>query len=366
VYAILALSGPVAAAGNGQAQGLQAAAKAVNAQGGIRGRKVEVTSVDDGADAQKAVTLLQQRLESGTKPDMVWAGSSSNETLAICPILAQNKILGMAETGSSSITPKLCPTEFQVSVLPAPCELASAQALAAKGYKKVAVILGNDALGQAQEAAVKQEFPKAGLTITDIETVDPTSTNVTPQLQKLGSSHPDVLYADGQGAINGFILKGRTQLRWTTPFFGGYGTAVAPLDSMTSPPDLQGVALLSLAIGVKGSLTDSTKVQSAITAIKAQAGSKLVLPFLLYAWAWDSLFVIKEAAAQANSTDVTAMSAKMETWGSTGAPAGAEWISFQNWAFTPDSHFNTNPQQSDFELARAGALDDNGLLSAGS
>jgi branched-chain amino acid transport system substrate-binding protein len=358
VFAVLALSGPVAAAGAGEEAGLKAAAAVINARGGILGRKVQVQAVDDAADPQKAATALQQQLNS-SKPDMVFPGSSSDETVAMCPLLAQNDIIGLAETGSAKITPQFCPTEFQVSVPEVNQEAAAAKFIAQMGYKRVGVIVGDDELGQSINAGIKQVFPQAGLTITKIETVDPTATNVVPQLQQLRASNPQVIYRDGQGTVNGFILKARAQLGWNIPFVGGPGMAVTPLPAIATPAQLKGVTLVSFKIGVQDSLTRSAPVQAAIKQIKSIVGPKIELPFLLYAWAYDSLFVVQKAAEQTHSTSTAVLEKKLETWGQT-KPSGG-WISFKTWAYTPQSHYNPAPI-GDFALAQPSAFDSDGLL----
>src|SRR5438105_15725942 len=64
-----ALEGPAAALGLGMREGILAAFHEVNAAGGVKGRRLELVSRDDGYEAEKAVAHTNQLL----KVDQVFA-----------------------------------------------------------------------------------------------------------------------------------------------------------------------------------------------------------------------------------------------------------------------------------------------------
>src|SRR5579859_1372832 len=67
VLDIAAQSGILAEVGKDQEYGVKAAVAAVNAAGGVNGKPVTVTYVDDGSTGTQAVSVLAQALSSGSR-----------------------------------------------------------------------------------------------------------------------------------------------------------------------------------------------------------------------------------------------------------------------------------------------------------
>jgi branched-chain amino acid transport system substrate-binding protein len=58
-----ALEGPAAALGQGMKLGLEAAFTEINKAGGVKGRKLELKSVDDGYEPSKSIEVVKKLLE---------------------------------------------------------------------------------------------------------------------------------------------------------------------------------------------------------------------------------------------------------------------------------------------------------------
>ena len=58
-----ALEGPASALGQGMKLGLEAAFAEINKAGGIKGRKLELKSVDDGYEPSKSIEVVKKLLE---------------------------------------------------------------------------------------------------------------------------------------------------------------------------------------------------------------------------------------------------------------------------------------------------------------
>src|SRR4030088_2863371 len=58
-----ALEGPASALGQGMKMGLEAAFTEVNKAGGVKGRKLELKSVDDGYEPTKSIEAVKKLLE---------------------------------------------------------------------------------------------------------------------------------------------------------------------------------------------------------------------------------------------------------------------------------------------------------------
>jgi ABC-type branched-subunit amino acid transport system substrate-binding protein len=95
---VAALSGPAAALGQGMREGILAAFAEANAAGGVKGRKLELISEDDGYEPAKSVTAAKKLIDD----DKVFAlaGSVGTPTsAAVQPITTE---IGMPFIGALS------------------------------------------------------------------------------------------------------------------------------------------------------------------------------------------------------------------------------------------------------------------------
>src|SRR5690606_3666365 len=90
------------------------AADALNANGGINGRQVELVVVDTEADPTKANAAVT-RLVQQDKVELVVGPITSDESLATMPILTQANIPSMNGSGSE-ITPENSPYSFAMLI----------------------------------------------------------------------------------------------------------------------------------------------------------------------------------------------------------------------------------------------------------
>ncbi len=98
IGAVYVLSGDLAVYGKEYSNGLQLAAEEINNKGGINGRKVEIITEDDGADATKSVTAVN-KLINVDKVDYIFTAFSS-PSQATAPIAERSKIIYMSATVS--------------------------------------------------------------------------------------------------------------------------------------------------------------------------------------------------------------------------------------------------------------------------
>jgi branched-chain amino acid transport system substrate-binding protein len=362
VYASLSLSGPLAAIGTAERDGLVAAAEVLNRSGGIDGHEVVLDINDDGSDPTQAVSLLQRKMTGGDKPDLVWPGSTSNVTLALCPILMQQRVLALGITASTDISDlDRCGYNFVMGPTPADSQGAVAEQMAERGYRKVAVLLSNDAYGAAVQKAVEETFPRAGLEITGLENFAPDALDASPQLRKLRGTNPDVLFIEGQGAAIGKVLESRQQLGWTVPVVGGTGFGGSNVAALVGPDALRDVVMWQWAIGVTGEepIPDLFE-QTALPAIQRQAKGGMRVAANLYTGGYDALMVADAAARAARSTDSTAMRDALRRF-SENPPADPQWVMLSKYPYTAERNFS-GLLPGDFTLALPRRLDDKGQV----
>lgn len=187
----------------------KASVAAVNEEGGIDGRQIELTVIDDQADPTLAVTKLRELINSDARPDVVMNSGPSTVSEAITPILSQEKIVSFnigptAATGDPSVSP------YNFDLSPSvPDYLNSIMAeLKDRGYKKVSVLHGSSAYGELFGQLAGEYAAEAGFDVTGNEGYDVAALDMTPQIEKLKSGNPDVVVLDAYGAPLGYVLEG--------------------------------------------------------------------------------------------------------------------------------------------------------------
>jgi branched-chain amino acid transport system substrate-binding protein len=84
---LAALTGASSAPGVGFNRGVIYATEAINAAGGVKGRKVELITRDTQGDPTKAVNATQEMI-SQARVHAIWGPTNSGESLAVTPIMA--------------------------------------------------------------------------------------------------------------------------------------------------------------------------------------------------------------------------------------------------------------------------------------
>ena len=88
---LAALTGPSSAPGDRLQPRRVFAADAINAAGGVKGRKVEIVTRDTQGDPTKAVNATQEMI-SQLKVHAIWGPTNSGESLAVTAIMARAKM----------------------------------------------------------------------------------------------------------------------------------------------------------------------------------------------------------------------------------------------------------------------------------
>jgi branched-chain amino acid transport system substrate-binding protein len=333
------VSGPYGANGTAAADGLKAAADVLNAtQGGILGHKVKVEVLDNQGNPSTAATLLEQRLGSGPKPDMIEPGSISSEGVIEVPIANAAKILSIGTPNDQSLdNPAKYPYEFFMS----PSAMLPQQALMnyfkAHHYTTVGMIYSTDAfgasVGQATIAAAKQ----AGITL-DTVTYEDTGLNMTSELQKLQADHPQALYVQGFGAPPGIILQNLYALGWKIPVIGDQTAAATPVIAQNAGrPYEKGLLLQTLAVD-QYSANQPTVVKKYVSAMEKYGPIDSLL--VTTSFQYDSLMVVAQAAKQANSIATPDLVKALENLQQ---PAEPLWVTLSQYRYTASNHAPTAP-----------------------
>ncbi len=339
IVIVTGTTGPYAANATAAAQGMKAAANVLNkTQGGILGHKVEVQVLNDQGNPTTAATLLEQRVGTGAKPDMIEPGMISSEGVVEVPIAAAAKILSVGTPNDSSLNnPQKYPYEFFMSpsgILPQESLMSY---LKAHHDTKAAMIYSTDAYGASVGAAATQAAKQAGISL-ETATYQDTDLSMTSQLQKLQAGKPQVLYVQGFAGPPGIILQNLYTLGWKIPTIGDLTTAASPLIAANaSKPEEKGLLLQNLKIGVY-SKNQSAAVKNYIGAVEKFGPITGLLDTTSYQY--DSVMLVAQAAKQAKSIATPALAHALEHLQQ---PASPLWVTLSNYIFTATNHAPVAP-----------------------
>lgn len=315
----------------------KASVAAVNAEGGIDGRQIELTVVDDTADPTVAVTKLRELLNGENRPDVVMNSGPSTVAEAITPILSQEKVLSF-NIGPTATTgdPELSPYNFELSPSPADYVESFIPVMEEKGYKNVAVLHGSSSYGESFGKLAGDIAKDAGLTVTGNEGYDVASLDMTPQLESLKRGNPDVLVLDAYGAPLGYVLQGIEKLGWDVPIMGNNSVSATGLIA-TAPPE--GVLGTDQVKNLTMQVFKSTKFDAADervnTAVEQMAAAGDIKSSLILAYNYDAMFLYKAAVEKAGSLETEAVT---EALLDTEVQKSADTAMLQVYGFTKDSH----------------------------
>lgn len=188
-----ALTGPAAELGKRLQVGIQAHFAAVNAAGGISGRKLTLVSRDDGYEPEKSAVAVKALIEE----DKVFAliGSvGTPTTLAAIPAInaAAIPLIGPF-TGAQALREPLNRNVFHVRASYFDETERIVQHLSTVGITKIAVFYQNDSYGKAGLEGVTRALDKRKLKAVGNMTVERNSVDVTAALNELIKTSPEAV-----------------------------------------------------------------------------------------------------------------------------------------------------------------------------
>lgn len=226
---LVPLTGPSASFGPADdIPGFRAAATAINAAGGIMGKHLTMIQTDLGADPADSVANIHQMLAANQGLNGV-VGLTSDTALVDAPILDQAKIATMTESG----TIELDHVHFKYLYRDFPPDSTDSVAMAAyalrKGWKRAALLIGENSGSQSVIPPLQASYTKHGGTIVANEALPLDQTSYQVELTKVLAAKPQVIFyeTDPQTAATIFQeLKSMNNL--SIPVVGTGATDVGP------------------------------------------------------------------------------------------------------------------------------------------
>lgn len=187
------LSGAGAPSGTNWRDGIKVAVEEINAEGGILGKKVEITEYDTQTDPQVSRALVQKAIDEGAYA--IWGTIYSGSTMVNMLVAQQNGTPQFVGSEAPSIVQKGNPFIFRTSSgaqkgVPA----LTAYFTDTLKAKKVGVAWVNNEFGKGGHDVFVAEMQKAGIEVIADVPSEQAQTDYAADVSKLKEANPDAVF----------------------------------------------------------------------------------------------------------------------------------------------------------------------------
>lgn len=213
VGVVAPFTGPGAFLGTVMSNSLEASVRKVNADGGLKGRKVEVLLRDASDDPDVASQLYDELARQDGMVGLLWGGALGLERLIPkmeqggLPVVAvfgdpfSEGLLQPVSTARSPLFQTAVPDDYAMTVL-------ASYASDDRGYSTAALLydVGREPEG-TKPARFERTFRQAGFDVLGVEGFATDDVSYEEQLRRLQGPVPHVLYVDGNPSDLAAIVK---------------------------------------------------------------------------------------------------------------------------------------------------------------
>ncbi len=227
IGALTSLTGPFTPWGVQARDGMQLAVDEINAAGGVAGRPLRLSVVDDESNPEAGTSGIERLIEEGAVA--VGGIISSDVGLATTRVAEELQTpLFLVKAGSEAILTQDSRYTFRTCIPAAPMVADPiVQYVQEQGLTRVGAIVADYAWGQAFRAALESSFADVEGVELQIEVAPVQEQDYTTYLRNLESFEPDLLVATGHPPGSGAITVQSADLGLDIPVTGAYSPLAA-------------------------------------------------------------------------------------------------------------------------------------------
>lgn len=237
-----ALSGPAAELGREMQLGAKVYLDALNAQGGVNERKIELISLDDGYEPERAAENTR-KLINEHKVFALFGYVGTPTSLAALPIFTENQVpfIG-AFTGAEALRTPFNRHIFNVRASYFDETERIVEQLVTTGVRNIAVFYQNDTYGKAGLEGVERALKKRNLELGVTATVERNSNDVKAAVQTLLKASPDAVIQISAYASCAALIR---EMRKSGSFASFYNVSFVGSRALANElgPDAAGVVI---------------------------------------------------------------------------------------------------------------------------
>jgi len=236
---LAALTGPSSAPAIGFDRGVRYAVDAINAAGGVKGRKIELVVRDTQGDPTKAVNAVQDMI-SRAKVHAVYGPTNSGEALATTPSMARAKMPNLCPGFVNSlIDPDKYPNAFRSAPSNSQInEAVSGYCLDILKLKDIAVISDTTGYGTTTLNDFSAAFKKRGGNVVYQAQIDATQPDVMPDMLRMKAAKAQAIAVwSVSTGMEARMMDARATLNWDFPFIGHPAMGSGEVGQLVAKPE---------------------------------------------------------------------------------------------------------------------------------
>ena len=336
----IGVSGPFtggsAALGLSARQGIEIAAKEINAKGGVLGRPLQLVERDDEGKNEVGVQVTQELID---KERVVAAVGFVNTGVALAAQHfyeeAEIPVISCATTGTM-VTKQFLPPDYEHNYVFRNGLYDSVQALKMvdeavdrRKFSKIAIFADSTNYGQLGRADLEAALAARSITPVAVEKFNIKDIDMTAQLLRARQAGADVVLTFGIGPELAQIANGMAKLGWKVPLIGSNPMAMSSFIEIAGP-NAEGARMVQSFIQDpstprRKAFIDAFLADYKITRIGNPPSA---------AQCYDALYLMAAGIAQANSTDGSKIRAALENLAQ---PVEGVMMTYRK-PFTPANH----------------------------
>jgi len=224
IGALLSVTGPAAFLGAPEARTLEMLAEALNAKGGVAGRRVVLVVKDTGGSPEKAISFAKQLIDE----EQVFAiigPATSGETLAVKAIADEAKTPLLSCAAAEAIVNPVARWVFKTAQKDSDAIVQVFQHMKRAGIARIGVLSSNTGFGKAGREAIAKLAPAQGIQIVADEVYDKAATDLTAEVTKVKAANMQAILNWSIEPAQSIVIKNARQLGMRIPIFQSHGFA---------------------------------------------------------------------------------------------------------------------------------------------
>jgi len=262
-------SGPSAFATKQFVLGCKAFFHKINSSGGIHGRKIDIV-FEDGRYNPAATVAAGKLLIERDQVFCLLMDSATAGTLALAPILAQEKVPQICPLGQSSAIGFSKPKRYTFPLLP-PYEIQTAvlvdyavKELAKGKSPKIAIMYQDDEYGYSGLRGFQKALKKYNLKPAVEVSFKRGNVDFSSQTLKLRSKKPEYIILHNMWREGSAVLKEARKMGWKPQFMGTSGMSSERVIKLAGKEAAAGLITVSLCVDINGNSEGAIEYRNAL------------------------------------------------------------------------------------------------------
>lgn len=223
---LLSLSGPAAPFGIPERDAIEALAKKINDEGGVAGRKIELSVYDDATNPTEAARGATQLIQQNKVVAIIGATTGSG-TLAAAPVAMRYEVPVVAPNGTLAVTlkeNKFYPWVFRSLSGDLTNTAVMFERAIASGAKNIGLFYQEDAYGKNTADYIAELAKKANVNLIETATAPLKALDLTSQATKLRNAKPDVVLIQASApTLGAAFVRAARQVGLEAPLWAPIG-----------------------------------------------------------------------------------------------------------------------------------------------